>query len=88
MRAIFAFVFGCGFALMSQSVTARATPEDDLLSIAALRSEVQLLKTQLETVKLDVTSRLNGVDLETKTVRDRLSKLENGEARQMPLVVR
>ena len=88
MKTILAFIVGFGFALLSQSVTAWAAPEDELLSIAALRSEVQLLKTQLETVKVEMTSRLNGVDLETKMVRDRLSQLENGEPRNIPLEVR
>ena len=88
MRILMSFVTGVGLAMLGQSLAASAGPEDDVVAIAAVKAEVQLLKSEMETMRADMSARVDGVSLQARALQERLTLLENGEAKQMPLIVR
>lgn len=88
MKPVLSFLAGCSLVLFSQSMSAGAASDTDPVTIAALKAELGLLKTELETTKLDLSARLSSVELDTKSLYERATQLENGEARHIPLTGR
>jgi len=88
MKPVLSFLAGCSLVLLSQSMSAGAASENDPVTIAALKAELGLLKTELETTRLDLSARLSSVELDTKSLNERATQLENGEPRHIPLTGR
>ena len=85
MKAFVAFVGGVAVAVAMQAMIAGATPSDDPVAGAGLKLELELLKTQVETSKVEMSSRVQRLEFDLATISGRLQSLESGEAKQIPL---
>ena len=85
MKTFVAFTFGVAVATAMQAMIAGATPSNDPVAGAGLKLELELLKTQVETGNVEMVSRVQRLESDSKTINSRLQSLESGEAKQIPL---